>query len=194
MNDAQVSSQRRQHEISMCIIMTSDENIRKWITRRHENNTCEKSLQAIKACSEILVAFIQSKATDVDKLYEQYAVHRPNMTESEYLTLVTDTEDIIRKRLAVLRDESKERVYQQETEYIAANGYKLDKKYIISFPDTPTRADETWIVTAYRVGENNRIIPDTGKKMKKDGTPYLSDCSIHISSTQIFTMQLVEEE
>ena len=192
MNDAQLASKRRQYEISISLEMTTDENIRKWLTRRRDISYSEKSFEAIMACSEILILFVHSKATDVDKLYEQYAPHRSNMTESEYLTLVTDSEDIIRKRLTVLRNQSKERVYQQEECYIASLGYKLDEKYIISFPNTPTRPDETWIITAYRLGENNRVIPDRGKKMKKDGTPYLSDCSIHIGSTQEFKLQLSE--
>ncbi len=190
MSESKQQSDRRQHEISVFQEMTTDENIQKWLTRRHTNHI-EKSAEVLAKCVRILISFVNANTMDYEKLYQQYALHRKHLTSEEYLMLVTDTEDILRKRLHISRLESKEREYHQQQEHIEFMGYKSNKKYLITYPETPTREDEVWIVTEFHIEQYNLIVPDKGRKIKKNGEPYINECLINIGYNQKFTLLLL---
>lgn len=180
MNDALNQSNRRQAEIRRLTESLKIENVTRCFFNRYKGNTSPVLIKAINDCIDTLCLFLNNKVLDFAGMLWLFEPHQALLTEGDYLTLLTLTEEVIQEFLRVEQLRSKERIYEIETAYIASQGYELDQRYIISFPENPNKPDEEWFVTEFGIYGNNTIRPRNGCKIKKNGEPYAQACYISL--------------
>lgn len=172
MNEALSGSKNRKAQIKILKDFLKKDIITKWVLQSFDDNLTPATNEAVNKCIDVLFQFIESRILDFKGMYRIIETHRQFMTDSQYLTLINLSERIVRDFLKIEELESKERYYQQETEFILLQGYILNERYIISFPDNPDCEDEEWVISEFRTGKNNIIRPVNGFKIKKNGEPY----------------------
>ncbi|GAB6119596.1 hypothetical protein [Dysgonomonas termitidis] len=188
MNEGSDQSRRRIAEIKNLREFLTKESVTKWMMRPFENNLNPGTAGAIGKCIDTLFRSIGSRILDFEGMYKIFGEQRQSMSGSEYLTFIHSSEEIIRDFLKIEELESKERYYKLETEFIRKQGYVLNERYVIRFPENPGSPDEEWVVSEFRTGRDNRIRPVHGFKIKKNGEPYARAQYIYLGSDDNCTL------
>ncbi|MDR1715399.1 MAG: hypothetical protein LBS20_06105 [Prevotella sp.] len=193
MNEGSDQSGRRIAEIKNLREFLTKASVTKWMMRSFENSLNPDTAGAIGKCIDALFSTIDSGILDFEGMYRIFGEQGRFMSGSEYLTFIHSSEEIIRDFLKIEELESKERYYKLEMEFIREQGYALNERYIISFPENPGRPDEEWVVSEFRTGRNNRIRPVHGFKIKKNGEPYARAQYIYLGSDDNCTLTKREQ-
>lgn len=194
MNDHQDNSRRRIAEIKMLKERIDPETVAKCLSRQFEKCEDLDKKKALSLCFEALNKDVTDKVFDLCEFYNILNHHRIFFSEQEQICLIEDAESIIRDAITIEELQSRERVFEAETEFIAEQGYALNERYIISYPNNPEIQSEEWVVTEFRVYRNGKIHPVHGCKIKKDDTPYAKAQYISIKSKVEFVITKKESE
>lgn len=188
MNEGLNRSNNRKAEIKHLREFLTKESITRWIKSSFGGNLRPEKIEEIGFSIDVMLQAINSRSFDFSVIDKTYEAHRPYMSGSELLTFKQLSERIVRDYLKIEELESYERYYQQETEFIKEQGYALNERYIISFPDNPSRQAEEWVISEFATGRNNSIRPVNGFKIKKDGNSYARAQYISMGRDENYTI------
>lgn len=172
MNENQDNSRRRIAEIKMLSQQIDAGCVTKWLSRTFEKCEDKNKQKALKVCTDALIKDITDKAFGLCGFYKILNHNRAFFTEKEQICLIQDAETIIRDAIKIEELTSRERVFEAETRYIAGQGYVLNERYLISYPNNPEIQPEERVITEFRIYGAGEIHPVHGCKIKKDGSPY----------------------
>lgn len=194
MNENQDNSRMRIAEIKMLHERIDTQIVAKWLSRQFEKCEDKDKLKALEVCIEALNKDISDKTFDLCGFYKILNQNRGFFTAKERICLIQEAETIIRDAIKIEELTSKERVFEAETKYIAEQGYILNERYLISYPNHPEIQPEERVITEFRIYGAGEIHPVHGCKIKKDGTPYAKAQYISIKSKVEFVITKKESE
>lgn len=162
----------------------------KWL---YEDIVDTEIIASFESCKNALYDDINNHVLDLQGFYSTLESESKTLSPSHKIQLIDTAESVIADLLRFTRLESDERKYIAEMKYIEDEGYVINERYRLSFPDK-TQPDEDWVVTEFRVGGGGSIYPVHGCKIRKNGVPYKQAQYISTGSRDDYSITRVDDK
>lgn len=184
MDESQYEQKLREQYIARCKKIIHHESITDWLSQPFRNCKDKDKIKALNACTEALLTDVIKLQLDLCSFYKVFEQNKSLFSSNEAFVLNRKAESIIRDTISLQNYLSEEREHHLDNAYIEQQGFKLNTRYIFTFPENPKLEPQEWIVTEFRAYDNGNIRAIRGHKIKTNGEPYARAQYISLPHTE----------